>query len=73
VFTASGAELQESLDTDAQDPQLLPDYVVRNLSAKILNQQTYTKILRERGMKTHTVPTITGSQCDDPGSKAVCG
>jgi len=70
---ASGAELQDFLDTNAQGLQLLPDCVLRNLSAMMLIQQTYTKILRERGVKTHTVPTIMGSQFDDRSSEALSG
>jgi hypothetical protein len=69
---APGAELQDSLDTDIQNLQLLPDDVPRHLSAKILNQQTYTTILREReGVKTHTRVPIKGSQCADGGFEAV--
>ena len=39
--------------------QLLPDCVLRHLSAKILNQQMYTTILRERkGMLTPTLAPV---------------
>jgi len=34
------AELQDSLDTDTQSLQLLPDDFLRHFSAKILNRQT---------------------------------
>jgi len=38
---------------------LLPDYFLRHLSAKILNQQMYTTILRERkGVLTPTLAPI---------------
>lgn len=39
--------------------QLLPDYILRHLSVKILNQQTYTTILWERkGVLTPTLAPI---------------
>ena len=56
---APGAELQDSLDTDIESLQLLPDEVLWPLSVQILNQQTYTTILRDReGVKTHTLVPI---------------
>jgi hypothetical protein len=69
---ASGVELQDSLDTNAQSLQLLPDYVLGHLSAQILIEQMYTTILRERGgVKTLTLVPIKGSQCADRRSEAV--
>jgi hypothetical protein len=38
--------------------QLLPDYILRHLSVKILNQQTYTAILWERKGVTPTLAAI---------------
>jgi hypothetical protein len=40
--------LKDSLDTDAQALQLLPDDVFHHVSAKVLDQQTYTAVLREK-------------------------
>jgi hypothetical protein len=69
---ASGAELQDSLGTNAQSLQLLLDYVLGHLSAQILVEQTYTTILREReGVKILTLVPIKGSQCADHRSEAV--
>jgi hypothetical protein len=67
-----GAELQDSLGTNAQSLQLLPKYVLGHLSAQILVEQTYTTIPREReGVKTLTLVPIKGSHCADRCSEAV--
>jgi hypothetical protein len=56
LVTAARAELQNSLDTDAQTLQLLPDDVFWHVSAKVLDQQPYTAVLREgESVKTHTL------------------
>jgi len=70
LVTASGAELQDFLDTDAQGLQLLPDYVFSHLPRFLTDVH---KDSPEERCKTHTVPTIMGSQCDDRGSEAVRG
>lgn len=68
---APGAELQDSMGTNAQSLQLLPNYALGHLSAQILVEQTYTTILRERGVKTLTLVPIKGYQCADRCSEAV--
>jgi hypothetical protein len=75
LVMAPGANLQDSLDRDTKGLQLLPDDILRHMSAQILNQQMYTTILWDRGVKTHTLAPIKGSQCTDRGSEpsAVCG
>jgi len=55
LVTAPGANMQDSLDRDIQGLQLLLDDILRHLSAQILNQQMYTTILRDRGVKTHNL------------------
>jgi len=70
LVTAARAELQDSLDTDAQTLQLLPDDVFRQVSAKFLDQQPHTAVIREgESVKTHTLAPIKGPQCTDRGSE----
>jgi hypothetical protein len=72
LVTAARAELQYSLDTDAQTLQLLPDDVFRHVSAKVLDQQPYTAVLREgESVKTHTLAPVEGPQCTDRGPEAI--
>ena len=71
LVTEARAELQDSLDTNAQTLQLLSDNVFRHVSAKILDQQPYTAVLREEeSVKTHTLAPVKGPQCTDRGSEA---
>jgi len=71
LVTAARAELQDSLDTDAQILQLLPDDVLWHVSAKILYQQPHTAVLREgESVEAHTLAPVKGPQCTDRGSEA---
>jgi len=70
LVTAARAELQDSLDTDAQTLQLLPDDVFRHVSAKVLHQQPYTAVLQEEeSVKTHTLAPVKGPQCTNMALK----
>jgi len=69
LVTAPGANMQDSLDRDIQGLQLILDDILGHLSAQILNQQMYTTILQDRGVKMHTFAHIKGSQCTDHGSE----
>jgi hypothetical protein len=56
LFTAALVELQDFPDTDAQTLQLLSDNFIRHVSAKVLDQQPYTAVLREvESVETHTL------------------
>ena len=46
LISTAEAELKHSLDTDAQTLQLLPDGVLRHVSAKVPNQETHAAVLR---------------------------
>ena len=71
LVTAARAELQDSMDTDAQTLQLFPDGVFRHVSAKVLDQQPYTAVLREEeSVKAHTLAPVNGPQCTDRGPEA---
>ena len=55
-IAAPRSELHDSLDTDAQGLELLPDYAFRHVPAKVFNQQTKIAILWESdSVKTHTL------------------
>jgi len=69
LVTAPAANMQDSLDRDIQGLQLLLDDILRHLSAQIINQQMYTTILRDGGVKTHTLASIKGWQCTAHGSE----
>ena len=61
LIAAAGAELQDSLDTDTDSLQFLPDNVLTYLSAQYLNQQTHTAILLLReGVKTENPYSYQG-------------
>ena len=72
LIAAPRAELHDALDTDSQGLKLLPDDVLRHLSAEVLQQQTYTTILWEReSVKCHTLAPVKGSEGTDCGSEPV--
>jgi hypothetical protein len=66
-----GAQLKDSLNTNNQSLQFLPD-IRRHLSPKILEEETHTAILwKKEGVKTHTLALINGSQGNGHGSEAI--
>jgi hypothetical protein len=72
-ITAAGAKLGDSLDTNVQSFQLLPDDALRHSFAEVLHQQLHAAVLRQReGVKTHTL-LAQGPQRADRGSEAIGG
>ena len=72
LVAAPGTELQDSLDTNVQKIQLLPDDALRHFFAQILHQQPHATVLRKsEGVKTHTFSSVKGPQRADRGSEAV--
>ena len=62
MITAPRMELHDSLDTNGQGSQLLPDEALRHLPAQDFNQQTHTAILWEiEDEENHTLAPINGS------------
>ena len=56
-------QLRDSLDTDVQGFQLLPDYALRHTPTEVLYQESRTEVLYEReGVKTHTFLPVKGPQ-----------
>lgn len=65
--------MKDSLDTKKQSFQFLLDDILRHLSPKILEEETHTAILWEKGVRTHTLSLIKGSQGNGHGSEAISG
>jgi hypothetical protein len=73
LIASAGAKLGDSLDTNVQSLQLLPDDALRHSFAEVLHQQPHAAVLRQReGVKTHT-PPAKGPQRADRGSEAIGG
>jgi hypothetical protein len=73
LITAAGAKLGDSLDTNVQGLQLLPDDALSHSLAKVLYQQPHATLLRQReSVKTHTF-LAKGPQRADSGSEVIGG
>ena len=74
IIVKPGTQLSDSLDTNVQGFQLLPDDALRHAPTQVLHQQPHTAVLCEgEGVKTHTFLPIKGPQCTDRGSESVGG
>jgi hypothetical protein len=72
LIAAAGAELHDTLDTNVQGSQLLPNDALRHPFAEVLHQQSHATVLRQReGVKTHTLLAVKGPQRADRGSEAI--
>jgi hypothetical protein len=59
LVTAPGSQLHDSLDTNVQGIQLLPDDALRHSLTQVLYQKPHTAVLWEReGVETHTFPPL---------------
>jgi len=57
LVETSRSELRDSLDTNVQGFELLPDDALRHTPAQFLYQTPRTAVLRDRdGVETHTLP-----------------
>jgi hypothetical protein len=60
----AGTQLCDTLDTNVQGFQLLPDDALWHTPTQVHYQKPHTAVLREReGVETHTLPPIEGPQC----------
>ena len=74
VVATAGTQLSDSLDTNFQGFQFLPDDALRHAPTEVLDQQPHTAVLWEgEGVKTHTFLPIKGPQCTDCGTESVGG
>jgi hypothetical protein len=65
-------QLSDSLDTNVQGFQLLPDDTLMHASTQVLHQQPHTAVVWEvEGVKTHPFLPIKGPQFSDRGSETV--
>jgi hypothetical protein len=72
LIAAAGSQLHDSLDTNVQGCQLLPDDALRHTPTQVLHQKPHTAVLWEiEGVETHTLPPIEGPQRTDHGSEPV--
>jgi hypothetical protein len=59
LFAAAGSQLHDSLDTNIQGFQLLPDDALRHTPTGVLYQKPHTTVFREREVvETHTLPPL---------------
>jgi len=66
------SQMRDSLDTNVQGFELLPDDSLRRNNVQDLYQKAHTTVLREREhVKSHTLLPIEGPQCADRGSEHV--
>jgi hypothetical protein len=73
LVVAARSELHDPLNLNVQGFQLLPDSVLRHPLAQILHQQSHAAILRKReSVKTHTLPSVKGTQGADCSPESVC-
>jgi hypothetical protein len=57
MVAAVGTQLRDSLDTNVQGFQLLPDDALRHTPTQVLHQKPKTAAFREReGVENHTLP-----------------
>ena len=69
LVATAGTQLRDSLNTNDQGLELLPDDALRRFY-----QEPRTAVLLEfEDVKTHTVPPFEGPQRADRGSETVCG
>jgi hypothetical protein len=70
LFAMAGSQMRDSLDTNVQGFELLPNDFFRHNNVQDLYQKAHTTVLREREhVKTHTLLPIEGPQCADRGSE----
>jgi hypothetical protein len=65
---APGSQLHDSLNTNVQGFQLLPDDALRHTPAQVLHQKPHIAVFWEaEGVETYTLPPNEGPQCTDHG------
>ena len=71
LVATAGTQLCDTVDTNVQRFQLLPDDALCHAPAQFLHQKPHTAVLWERGVETHTLPLIDGPLCVDCGSETL--